>query len=65
MKYKILRLLKNGKSIVKLRTNNTRAKFQSNIFIFGCAMVKKKVKCDGIIFDAVFGISVTVVRKNK
>ena len=35
-----------GINVVKLHTNNIHIKFQSYIFIFGCAMVKKQVSDD-------------------
>ena len=34
---------KTGIHVVKLHTSNTHTKFQNNIFIFGCAMVKNQV----------------------
>ena len=57
-KAKILELSKNELYVVKLHTNNTRTKFQSNIFIFGYVMVKKRVKVmTSIFWNAIFGIS--------
>ena len=44
--------------VVKLHTKQTHTKFQSNIFIFGYAMVKKPGECDDVTFwNAIFGIS--------
>ena len=34
--------------VIKIHTNNTHAKFQNNIFIFGCAIAKKAGKGDGV-----------------
>ena len=43
--------------IVNLHTNNTHTEFQSNIFTFGCAMVKKTGKGDYItVLNEIFGI---------
>ena len=30
--------------VIEIHTKNTHAKFQSNIFVFACAMAKKQVK---------------------
>ena len=49
---------KNELHIVNLHKNNTKTKFLSNIFIFGCAMVKKRVKAMTSLFgNTIFGIS--------
>ena len=42
---------KNGKYVLKLHTNNTHTKFQSNIFIFGYAVVKNRVKVMMSLFE--------------
>ena len=57
---------KNGIHVVNLHTNNTHNKFQSNIFIFGCAMEKKQVKVMTTLFEMdFFGIFLIIVRKSK
>ena len=38
-----------GIHVIKIHTNNMHTKFQSNIFVFGCAMAKKR-KSDDITF---------------
>ena len=43
---------------VNLHRNNAHTKFQSNIFVFGCAMSKKTGKDDDVTFlNAISGIS--------
>ena len=50
--------LKTVQYVVNLHTNKSQTKFQSNIFIFGCTMVKNPGKGDGVTFlNAIFGIS--------
>ena len=69
IKTKILVLSKkNGIYVVKLHTANTYTKFQSNILIFGCAMVKKNrylPKVYDVFFLMQFLVFLVVVRKNK
>ena len=64
---KILELSKNSYVCCKHTYKNTRTKFQSIIFIFGHAMVKKKTdQCADITFwKCNFMAFVIVVRKNK
>ena len=58
IKSKFLELLKNGMYVVKQHTNNSYTKFQSDPFLFGCAMVKKPGKGDDVTFlNAILGIS--------
>ena len=52
--------------IVKLHTNNTHTKFQSNSFTFGCAMVTKPGKGVYVTFFKIHFLAFQiVVRKNK
>ena len=65
-KSKILELSKkNGMYVVNLHTNDTHTKFQSNIYIFGCAMVKQQVKLMPSLFEMQFLAFPIAVRKNK
>ena len=49
---------KKRTNVNNIHTNDTQAKFQSNIFIFGCAMGKKAGKGYDVTFlDALFCIS--------
>ena len=49
---------KTGIYVVKLHTNNTHTKFQSNILTFGCAMVRKPGRGpDVTCLNEIFGIS--------
>ena len=44
--------------VIEIHTNNIHAKFQSNIFVFGCAMAKKTGEGDDVTFlKCSFGIS--------
>ena len=58
-KNQVFGAIKTGIYVVKLHTNNTHTRFQSNIFTFGCAMVKKNIpKGDNVTFlNEIFGIS--------
>ena len=60
---KILELSKNRN--ICCNPAHTHTKFQSNIFIFGCVMVKKSDKGDEVTFlNAIFAFLIAV-RKNK
>ena len=37
-------VIKNRIHLIEIHTNNTHAKFQSNIFVFDCTMAKKQIK---------------------
>ena len=54
-----LRVIKNGIYVVSLHSNNPHTKFQSDICILGCAMLKQKqVKVMTSLFgNAISGIS--------
>ena len=41
--------IKTGIYVIEVHTNNKHAKFQSNIFVFACAMAKKD-KSDDVTF---------------
>ena len=60
-------MLKTGIPVVKLHKNNIHAKFLSNIFIIGCAMVKKKqIKVmTSHFFETQFLAFLIAVRENK
>ena len=45
---------KAGIYVIKVHTNNIHAKFQSNLFIFGCAMAIKQVKVMTSLFERSF-----------
>ena len=46
--------IKNGLCVIKLQTYNTHTKFQGNIVIFGCAVVRKPGKRDDVTFATDF-----------
>ena len=56
---------KNGLYVVNLHTDNIHRKFQNNIFIFGCAMVKKDNGDDVTFFEMQFLAFLLAVRENK
>ena len=67
--YKIQNLerAKNGLYALSLYTNNRTAKFQSNIFIFGCAMARNRYLLIGDVvtfWNAILAF-IVVVRTNK
>ena len=41
---------KTGIYVMEIHTNNKHTKFQSNLFVFGCAMAKKPGKGDDVTF---------------
>ena len=57
---------KNGIYVIEVHTKNMQTKFQSNIFVFGCAMAKKKTgKGDAVtFFELQFLAFLIVVHKN-
>ena len=59
-------ILKTELYVVNLHTNHTHTQFQSNIFIFGCTMLKNGyLKVMTSLFEMQFLAFLTAVRKNK
>ena len=56
---------KTGTYVVKIHTNNTHTKFQSNILIFGYVIVKKPGKVDAATFLNPIFAFLFIVRKNE
>ena len=56
---------KIGIHVANLHTNNTHAKFQTKMFIFGCAMIKNQVRVMTSLFLMQFLAFLIAVRKNK
>ena len=54
---KKLWFIKKTLHVLKLYSSNSRIKFRGNIFVFGCAMAKDRVKLIMLLsWDAIFGI---------
>ena len=58
-------VIKNEIYVIKIHINNTHTQFQCNIFIFGCAITKNKVKVMTSVFETHFLAFLIVVHNNK
>ena len=56
--------IKNGIHSINIHTRNIHTQFQSNIFIFGCAMAKNQVRVMSL-FETQFLVFLIVVHKNE
>ena len=61
---KLLRIQETG-IMSQTFIKNTYTKFQSSIFIFGCAVVNEQVKVMTSLFEMPFLVFLIAVRKNK